>query len=726
MILEDQTSELWLMLAGLQPSLKSHIKIVPQYFRGEKWYVLSDETSGQHLRINESAYAVVGRLEGALSLESIHEYLQEQNSTSDSSDGDELPDRDKIVELLTQLHAFGALDGIGEKPTEQLVAEYEKRQSSIRWRRMLSPLMIRIPLIDPNNLLDRMIPHCLWLFTRRTVTLWALIVLLGFVVTLAHIGEIKAEIDTEILKPGNLLLLWILYPVLKLVHECAHAVCVKFWGGDMHEMGITLLVLTPVPYVNASAATAFKSKWQRMAVSAAGIGAEVFIASLAIILWALSESGLFHDTMLGVFLIGVVSTFLFNANPLLRFDGYFVLQDWLEIPNLFTRSSEWYRYKFKRHVLNIEDTVSPQTAPGESLWFAVYGFSSQLYRLFVIFAIAFFLASKFLVLGVILAVWAMIQQLLLPVIKLFKYLFFSSDLDGRRQPIVACCAATSLALVLFAVFIPMPQSTVAQGIVWLPEQGQIYAPAAGFVTRVHAEQGEPVDIGQPLLSLDNPELQQKLKIEQAQLVILRVQEGIAATENAPEFARKREDRKRQASLVDTIKADVERLTLSAETQGVFVLADSSALQGRYFAEGSLIGHVVDPDDYVVQVVVPEKLSGPLHQGVKSTTVRLAEKPFAVLSAEVGQRTPRASNNLPSPALGAAGGGGIAVATSDEEGLTTQERVFHLQLILEDGIDVAGVGERAYVKFKHKAEPVAMRWYRSLQQTFISRIPAWMG
>ncbi len=728
MTADSQTSELWSTLVGLQPGLRSHIKVFPQYFRGEKWYVISDETNGQYLRINEAAYGIVGRFEGALSLGSIYEFVQEQRDVAvDAAEDVEEPlQKDQVIDLLTRLHAFGALDGIGDKPTQQLVDEYEKRQSSTRWRKVLSPLMVRIPLIDPNQLLDRLIPRCLWLFTRTTLFMWLLFVLLATAVVLTFQAEIRAEISTEVLKPANLLLLWILYPFLKLVHEFAHALCVKYWGGDMHEMGITLLVLTPVPYVNASAATAFKSKWQRMAVSAAGIAAEMFLASIAIVLWVLSEPGLFHDTMLGIFLIGVVSTLLFNANPLLRFDGYFILQDWLEIPNLFSRSSEWYRYKFKQKVLKIDSAVSPQTAPGESFWFAFYGFSSQVYRLFVIFAIAFFLASKFMILGVLLAVWAVIQQLLLPAFKFVKYLLVSPDLERKRRPVFAFGGLAVLTMLALALFVPIPQSTLAQGIVWLPEQGQIYAPADGFVAKVHVTQGEHVQVGQPLLTLENPDLQQKLAIEQSRLAIMRVEEGLAATQNASELVRKREDRERQAEIVTKIENDVRQLQVKAEVSGVFMLADLSAGEGRYFAEGILVGHLIDPASYIVQVVVPERLSGPLHKGIKSAHVRLAENPLKTHLAEIDHLTPAANNSLPSAALGAAGGGGIAVASSDTEGLTTLERVFHLQLNLEGGLDVAGVGERAYVKLKHRAEPVAMRWYRSLQQTFISRIPGWMG
>ena len=148
--------------------------------------------------------------------------------------------------------------------------------------------------------------------------------------------------------------------------------------------------------------------------------------------------------------------------------------------------------------------------------------------------------------------------------------------------------------------------------------------------------------------------------------------------------------------------------------------------GQYFSQGHLIGHVVDPDEYIVQVVVPERDSGPLHKGIRAASVRLAEDISSVHPASVIQATPAASNQLPSSALGAAGGGGIAVASSDSTGLTSSERVFHLQLSFDQIIKVSGVGERAFVKLQHEAAPLGTRLYRLIQQTFLSNVPAWIG
>jgi len=168
---------------------------------------------------------------------------------------------------------------------------------------------------------------------------------------------------------------------------------------------------------------------------------------------------------------------------------------------------------------------------------------------------------------------------------------------------------------------------------------------------------------------------------------------------------------------------VANLEIRSAASGTFVFQDQSSLLGRYFSQGHLIGHVVDPDEYIVQVVVPERDSGPLHKGIRAASVRLAEDISSVHSASVIQATPAASNQLPSSALGAAGGGGIAVASSDSTGL---EPVFHLQLSFDQIIEISGVGERAFVKLEHDAAPLGTRLYRLIQQTFLSNVPTWIG
>jgi putative peptide zinc metalloprotease protein len=159
------------------------------------------------------------------------------------------------------------------------------------------------------------------------------------------------------------------------------------WGGEVHEIGLMLLVFSPVPYVDASSAWGFRDKRKRMVVGGVGIAVELFLGALALFVWLMVEPGMVRAVAYNVMLISGVSTLLFNGNPLLRFDGYYVLADAIEVPNLGARSNTYLGYLFQRYVLGIRTAESSAHSNGERAWMVVYGITSFFYRIFISFVI---------------------------------------------------------------------------------------------------------------------------------------------------------------------------------------------------------------------------------------------------------------------------------------------------------------------------------------------------
>jgi len=707
--------EIWPRLAELSPQLRKHIAVHAQVYRGERWYLLHDQLNGQVLRLNGRAYDLVGRLDGKCTLNTIVSYL----TKSESSDLTTI----EVVNLIGRLQEMDALSNVLDKATAEQVKKYHENRRGMRLRKMLSPLLIRFPLLNPDSLLERYTPHFSFLFTGITAFIACLIMIVGGVLALDNLDLIAREFTSEVLKPANLILLWLLYPVMKLFHEFAHAIAVKYWGGDVHEMGITLLVLTPVPYVDASAASSFKSKRKRVLVSAAGILIELVLASLALMLWLNASDGWLRDCAFGVFTIGAISTVLFNANPLLKFDGYFVLQDLIEIPNLMSRSMQYYAYLVKRYVFKINNQISPVTAVGERRWLLAYGLLSSIYRLMVLFFIVTFLSGKYLLLGIALGVWAVIQQLVLPAIRGTKYILRSPEATHQRQRSAKILLGSVAAATLFFAVLPMPSATRAQGVVWVPQQGEIYAHADGFVSEVLVAPGDKVTDGQPLLVLKSPELERTAKVLENELQVLKIKSELMRSIDTAQFAVIKEDIAATERSLHDQQLQLQKLTVLANTSGTFTPGQDRSLIGNYFAQGDFIAHIVNPDQLVVRVAVPDSASGRLTSGVKSASVQLAESLGNSIKANVINEVPAADHKLPSAALGVAGGGGIPIASSDTQGLTTIDSVFHLQLGLPPETAIFGVGERAYVTLRHGAEPLLSRWVRSLKQVFLKTLPA---
>ncbi len=218
---------------------------------------------------------------------------------------------------------------------------------------------MRFPLFDPDRFLQRTLPWVQPLFGWFGILLWLAVVGTGAVLAASHWTDLTEDIADRVLDPQNLVLLWFVYPVVKALHELGHAYATRKWGGEVHEIGIMLLVLSPVPYVDASAAWGFRDKRKRMVVGAVGIAVELFLGALALFVWLAVEPGAVRAIAYNVMLISGVSTLLFNGNPLLRFDGYYVLSDAIEIPNLGARANQYLGYLFQRYVFGVADAEDP-------------------------------------------------------------------------------------------------------------------------------------------------------------------------------------------------------------------------------------------------------------------------------------------------------------------------------------------------------------------------------
>ena len=711
---EQDIPEQWNHVANLRPQLHKHVSAHPHDFRGTRWYILSDAVRGKHLRFNDIAYEFIGRLDGDQSIEEI--YLQ-----IESKSGEDSPSRHDLLAILVQLFSIGALRSGLPADIEQLFKKQQAEKSSNRTRRLLNPLAIRFPMFDPDNFLNRSIPSVRSLFSIGGAVTWAIVLCLAAILLVINYQELTSTLKADILQPSNLILVIALFPIMKAFHEFAHAYAVKAWGGEVHEMGITLLVLMPVPYVDATAAWAFREKYKRILVSAAGMIMELFLASIALIVWTLVEPGLLKTAALSAFLIGSVSTVLFNANPLLRFDGYYILQDLIEIPNLYSRSAKYIMYLFKHRVLGL-DAQTPVTDESEKPWLAGYGILAWLYRIFITFVIAMFLAGKYFVLGVALALWSMALLFVFPLFRGLRFLLTDKSISGNRMQPIARTAAIVASIALVVSLIPFSLYTNAQGIVWVPDQAQIFSEVDGFVTEVKATPGELVSSGSGVLQLANPSIdanEQVLKARYKELSLRhkaeKFSEPVKAEQTLEEIATVEAD-------WQELQSERELQTLTSKVNGTFVLPDEQKIVGRYIKKGEAVGYVVNPEELIVRVVVPQTSVGLFSKEIRNVSVRFAEKPGTAMQANIIRQTPAGSFSLPSRALGAAGGGQIAISNADESGTTSANKVFQLDLSLPEKSIASGLGTRAYVRVNHGREALALQWLRSARQLLLNKLP----
>lgn len=707
-------SDDWYRVSGLRPRLLPQIAISRQRFRGKPWYVLLDRASGRSHRFTPATYALIDGMDGAHTVDELW------NGLADAL-GDHAPTQDDVIQLLYQLHAADVLQ-IDSLPDLGEAIERRRRQIRSKWMQSIgNPMAIRIPLWDPQRFIDRSWPWVRWLFGPVGIFLWLGVVIGALVQLPQYWDELTGNLADRVLAVENLLWLWLSYPIVKFCHEMGHAWAVRRGNGEVHEMGVMFLVFAPVPYVDASASTAFRDKWARIGVAAAGILVELFLAALALFVWIAVEPGAVRAIAFNVMLIGGVSTIVFNANPLLRFDGYYMLGDLLEIPNLGQRSNQYLGYLVKRHVFGIEQAQSPGYQRGERVWMTLYAPVAWCYRLTVMVGIALFVAGKYFFIGVILALWSFGVTMLWPIAKGINFVLRNAELDRTRNRAVWLTFGTMVVGTLFVVTVPLPYWTSAEGVVWVLPNAEVRAGSSGFVTRVLADPGMTVADGEPLVVLDDADLQTELLTRRArveQLTVRYAQQRFADRLQS-ELTRQELDAERAATAY--LEQRVDELIVRAGRDGVWVLQDARDAPGRYFEQGELLGYVLSGALDTIRVVVRQEDIDLVRQDTRRVRVRLADRPGDVLAARVGREVPGGSDQLPAKSMTVDGGGLFATDPRDPSGLKTLVRTFQFDLQLDAACDDLRFGTRAHVRFEHGPVPLGVQAYRSVRQLLLSRL-----
>ena len=715
---ESLFSASWYRVATLRPRLRSHATVHRHSYRGRLWYVLQDRSSARFHRFSPEAYLVIGLMDGVRTLREIWDIACTRL-------GDDAPTQDEVIHIVASLHRADVL--LTDAPPDLTeLQQRRKTQSRMKLRQYISnPLALRIPLIDPDAFVTWLMPALRPLLGWTGALLWLLLVGSALVLGASHWDELGKGVNDRLLSADNLLLIGLMFPLAKVVHEFGHAIAVKLRGGEVHEMGVMLLVLMPVPYVDASSSLAFRSKRDRMLVGAAGMLAELLLAALAMFVWVSVEPGLLRSLAFNLMMIAGITTVVFNANPLLRFDGYYILSDALEIPNLGQRSNTYFAYLVKRYLLRLKTVVMADTAPGERPWFFFFSIASFVYRIFVSVAITLLVAQQYFVVGVVLGLWALYNALIQPLGKKIAFLFNGSELDGRRGQALATVALLLLLLVGVVGYLPAPSWTRTEGVAVVPEYGHVRSGSDGFVQSVRAASGQSVRRGDVLIVLEDPELNARLRVLEAQL---REQQAryAAAGNDRMQMSLIRDDIAHITARRDMAAARVRELVVASPADGLFVMANTADAPGKFVRRGDLLAYAVDPLHLAVQVVVPQAEVDLVRQMTRRVELRMVERLADVVTANVRRVVPAATSQLPNMALSAQGGGALSLdpgaghdtARPNEAKAAATLFLFELDITSEP-LPLA-IGSRIYARFERTPETLAAQWYRVLRGVLLMR------
>jgi putative peptide zinc metalloprotease protein len=714
MTAEPFLSSSWYRVARRRPKLRDHASIQRHRYRGRTWYVVQDHGTGRVHRLSPAGYMVVAAMDGTRTVDQIwHEVGVDL--------AEEAPSQNDVIHLLAELNAADLLqtEVVPEAAGLERRAAHSRRS---RWlTNVLYPMALRIPLWQPDRFFERTGPVARRLFGWPAVIVWVLVVVPAMLLAAQHWEELGAHASDRILAADNIVTLAIVYLLVKAMHEFGHGFAVKAFGGAVHELGVMILVLAPLPYVDASAAAAFRSKWQRALVGAGGMIVEVFLAALALFVWLAVEPGLVRAIAFDVMTIAGISTVLFNGNPLLRYDGYYILADLLEIPNLAQRSVRYWGHLVDRYLFRTDGSKDFVATRGERIWFLLYAPTAFIYRQAVMLAIAMFIASEYLAVGVALALWSLLAGVILPLARVLWLVFASPRFQRNRIRAVSVTFGSLLATTAALCLVPLPMHTTTEGVVWLPENAVVRAGTDGFVRALLAEPGRTVRPGDALVESEEPTLAAERQILQARVDELETR---LATERFVDRARAEIttvelDHARAELATATRRAD--RLVARSERDGVFAVTTPQDLPGRFLREGQEVGYVLPAGSRIVRATIGQDDIDLVRNGLRSTRIRLAARLDETLASEIVREVPAGRDDLPSKALGGTGGGALATLPDDRQGTKTLQRVFQVDIALPENAASAAFGSRAYVRFDHDWEPAGQQIWRRTRQLLLSRL-----
>ena len=487
--------------------MRPDLTVKQQRYHGRSYWVVKDPVGLNYFRFQDEEWAILQMIDGQRSLDEIKDKFEE-----------EFPPQKITLEELQQFLGMLHRSGLIVVGVPGQGRQLRKRRDERRRKEILAActniLCIRFKGIDPERALNWLYPCVRWLFSPITLTFCVLLAISALSLVLAEFDTFREKLPAfrDFFTPANAILLAISLGFTKVLHELGHGMTCKHFGGECHEIGIMILVLTPCLYCNVSDSWMLPNKWHRAAIGAAGIFVEVTLASIATFIWWFTAPGLLHYLCLNVMFISSVSTIMFNANPLLRYDGYYILSDVVEIPNLRQKATSILTRKMGQWFLGLEPPEDPFLPERNQAFFALYTVAAVVYRWFILASILFFLYKVFepyglAIIGRGIAAMSIYGLLFQPIVKLCKFFYVPGRIHKVKKPRMFATLAGIAVIVAAVVFVPLPHSVLCTLEIQARDAASVYVTAAGTLEEISVEPGQRVEEGDRLARLDSIELE---------------------------------------------------------------------------------------------------------------------------------------------------------------------------------------------------------------------------
>lgn len=553
-----------------------------QTYQGRDYWIVKDPVALRYYRFEEEEFALLRMLDGRKSADDIQFQFNQKFAPQKLSLGE-------LYQLTGMLYRSSLLLSSAADQGRELFKRGAESQRRIRRARWTNVLAIQFRGFDPDGILMRIERWVGWFFSAPAVYGVMSLACAATILLLTHWDAVQNRLPEfrEFFAYGNWFWLVATLAVSKILHELGHGVSCRRFGGQVHEMGLMLLVVTPCLYVNVSDSWTIPSKWKRIGIAAAGMYVELFLASLAVLVWWFTYPGLVNQLALNTVFVCSISTLVFNANPLMKYDGYYILSDWLEIPNLRQKATSIVQRAFSTWTLGLESPPDP-FLPSRNRWFFVlYSVASIAYRWFITLAIAYFLYTVlepygFKIIGQFLALVILMGLVVGPLIRGIKFLCVPGRISQVNRT-RATIAASALGIALLAIcWIPVPHYVWCELYVQPADAAVVYVKAPGRIRRILVAPNQYVEAGTVLVELENLELESEVSelIGRTNVAHVRLQSAMHVANYDPAFSSEVDTANASytslTQLTEQRNADLEKLVVRAPVSGRLLAADYQA------------------------------------------------------------------------------------------------------------------------------------------------------
>ncbi len=694
------------------PVLRRELVFRLQTFCGKQCYVVEDPASARFFRIGLVEYAFISRLDGR---RTIGEVLRD---TIQSRADCVFTPSDALAICQWVVRSGLTRDESTESPGAVPAVAGSRRRGG-----RISPLSVQVPLFHPDRFFQRLEPWLTWCFSFPALIGWLFVVCWAVRDVVAHHHQLS-DASSRVLAAENWIWLGLAWIVLKIIHEGGHAVACRRFGGEVREAGVIFILLAPLAYVDVTSSWRLRSKWARIAVAAAGMYVEVFLAAVATLVWAHVAPGAMKQVCLNMMITASVMTVLFNANPLMRFDGYYILSDLLELPNLYASGQQYVRYVSRKLLFGIRSN-RPTFNGYRGMFIRVYGVASWIWRNLVFWSLVLTAATLLKGAGIVLSFLAITMWLLAMVRRMVGFACRDSGESPSWIRFAVVGGGASGLAICALVLVPWPGAVTAPAIVQYAPETAVRTECDGFVRAIHVHDGAYIELGQTLVVIRNDELEHELAelelgIEQSRLKRrIHQRQG----EMAKAQAESEQLRSLEKQLSDK-RDEMDHLIVRAPCAGKVVGRNLDALEGTFLSKGHYVLSIGNESAKEVRLSIaqPDILAFRAHTG---RTIRVYLPGRGVLQSHLSKVEPRASSTPAHMSLCAPNGGVLAVRTVDHGAAKTSSGGYEFLSPRFTGIVPLDADQSEQVRAGQRAR-VALRQSENVGEHLYQLLSDWVN